>query len=270
MPRFAANLAMAHRLNDPDMLFKEVPFLERFKAAARAGFQGVEFMFPYLYAADDLKNRLDENRLKHVLFNLPPGDWDAGERGIAALPGRQSEFREGIDRAIDYAKVLDCPQIHAMAGRVPADAAPEPYREALIENLAFAAARLAEQGIRLLIEPKNTVNVPGYFLNYTAQALEIMDRVASDNLLLCYDVYHAQMMEGNLASTLRANVQRIGHIQIAGAPGRHEPDGGEINYPFLFQVIDSLPYDGWVSCEYHPRGDTLQGLGWARRFGIGG
>jgi len=259
MPKFAANLSM---------MFSEVDFLDRFAAAAKVGFVGVEYLFPYAYPADDLKQRLAENGLAQVLFNMPPGDWDAGERGIAALPGREAEFREGVDRAIEYARALDCPQVHAMAGLVP-DGGTAKHLETYVENLRAAAKTCAGAGIRLLIEPINTRDIPGYFLSRPAQGLEILDKAAVDNLYLQYDIYHAQMTEGYLAETIAANIGVIRHFQLAGVPGRHEPDIGEINYPYLFQAIDDLGYDGWIGCEYKPKGDTVAGLGWAAEYGIG-
>jgi hydroxypyruvate isomerase len=259
MPKFAANLSM---------MFTEVDFLDRFAAAAGAGFTGVEYLFPYAYAADDLKQRLADNGLAQALFNMPPGDWDAGERGIAALPGREAEFRDGVERAIEYARALDCPQVHAMAGLAPGGGT-EKHLETYVENLRGAAKTCAGAGIRLLIEPINSRDMPGYFLDRPRQGLEVLEMAAVDNLYLQYDIYHAQIMEGSLAETIAANIGVIRHFQLAGVPGRHEPDVGEINYPYLFQTIDDLGYDGWIGCEYKPQGDTVAGLGWARDFGIG-
>jgi len=260
MPKFAANLTM---------MFNEVDFLERFGAAAEAGFKGVEFLFPYAYPADALKDRLAEHGLVQALFNMPPGDWEAGDRGIAALPGRESEFREGVEKAIEYAGALDCTCLHAMAGVVPAGAGSAAHRETYVENLRLAAQACAAHGMRLVIEAINTRDIPGYFLSRPSQALAVIDEVAGDNLFLLYDVYHAQIMEGYLAETIRANAGRIAHFQIAGVPGRHEPDIGEINYPFLFEVVDGLSYGGWIGCEYRPRAATREGLGWAGAYGIG-
>ena len=260
MPKFAANLSM---------MFNEVDFLDRFKAAADVGFKGVEYLFPYAWPAADLKDRLDDNGLVQALFNMPPGDWDAGERGIAALPGRQSEFQDGVGRALEYADILGCAQIHAMAGIMPADADEEAYLETYVENLRFAAAACGKAGLRLLIEPINTRDMPGYFMNRSGQALQVIETVGSDFLFLQYDIYHMQIMEGSLATTIEANRDIIRHFQIAAVPGRNEPDGGEINFPFLFGHIDALGYDGWIGLEYKPRAGTVEGLGWAKEFGIG-
>ncbi len=260
MPKFAANLTM---------MFNELDFMDRFKGAADAGFKGVEFLFPYAYPADVLKDRLAEHNLVQALFNMPPGDWDAGDRGLAALPGRESEFREGVDRAIEYARALNCPLLHAMAGLAPDGADGQRYRETYVENLSLAAETCAGNGIRLVIEAINTRDIPGYFLNRPAQAFAVIADVASDNLFVLYDVYHAQITEGYLAETIRAHMDRIAHFQVAGVPGRHEPDIGEINYPFLFEIVDSLPFTGWIGCEYRPRAGTVEGLGWAGGYGIG-
>ena len=260
MPNFAANLSM---------MFNEVDFLDRFKAAADVGFKGVEYLFPYAWPAADLKDRLDDNGLVQALFNMPPGDWDAGERGIASLPGRQSEFQDGVGRAIEYADILGCAQIHAMAGVMPADADEEAYLETYVENLRFAAAACGRAGLRMVIEPINTRDMPGYFMNRSGQALQVIETVGSDFLFLQYDIYHMQIMEGSLATTIEANRDIIRHFQIAAVPGRNEPDGGEINYPFLFRHIDALGYDGWTGLEYKPRAGTVEGLGWAKEYGIG-
>ncbi len=253
MPQFTANLTM---------LFTEVPFMERFAAARAAGFDSVEYLFPYAYAKEDLGARLRANDLKQVLHNLPAGNWDAGERGIACHPDRVAEFREGVARAIEYASFLDCPKVNCLAGKLPAGVAPEHAHITLVGNLSFAAAALKEAGIRLLIEPINTYDIPGFFLNRTDQALRIIDEVGSDNLFLQYDIYHAQRMEGELGSTLRTHLDRIGHIQLADNPGRNEPGTGEINYPWLFRHIDALGYTGTIGCEYKPRTTTSAGLGW--------
>jgi len=260
MPKFAANLSM---------MFNEVDFPDRFKAAADAGFKGVEYLFPYAWTAAELKQRLADNGLVQVLFNLPPGDWDAGERGIASLPGRQAEFREGVDKAIEYAGVLGCPQVHAMAGLMPDDADAAKFHDTYVENVSFAAAACAKAGLPLLIEPINTRDMPGYFMNRPQQALKVIGEVGSDNLFLQYDIYHAQIMEGSLATTIADNIGIIRHFQLAAVPGRNEPDAGEINYPFIFAHIDGLGYDGWIGCEYKPRGETTAGLGWAGDYGIG-
>ncbi len=253
MPKFAANLSM---------LFTEVEFLDRFEAAAKAGFKGVEYLFPYDYPAEGLKRRLDANGLTQVLFNLPAGDWAAGERGIACHPDRVEEFREGVERAIAYARVLGNAQVNCLAGIQPEGVSDDQARATLVENLRFAAGKLADAGILLVAEPINTRDIPGFFLNRTEQALDIFDEVGSDNLKLQYDIYHMQIMEGDLAPTLETHLARIAHVQIADNPGRHEPGSGEIHYPFLFAHLDRLGYDGWVSAECKPAGRTEEGLGW--------
>jgi len=255
MPRFAANLTM---------LFTELPFLERFEAAAAAGFKGVEYLFPYAVEAGALAEQLDRHRLVQVLHNLPAGDWAAGERGIACLPGRETEFRDGVDRAIEYARVLGCGQLNCLAGIAPANADDDAVRAVFVDNLRFAAARLKEAGIRLLVEPVNTRDIPGFYLNRTDQAIALIDEVGSDNLFLQYDIYHAQRMEGEIGNTVARHLARIGHIQLADNPGRGEPGSGEINYPWLFRHIDQLGYEGWIGCEYKPATTTQAGLGWIK------
>jgi len=259
MPKFAANLSM---------MFTEVAFLDRFAAAADAGFRAVEFLFPYEHAPSEIAARLRQNALTQALFNLPPGDWEKGERGQAILPGREDAFAASVERAIDYAKALNCKQIHVMAGIAPAGVGRETLTEIFIANLRHAAARLAKENVRALIEPINYYDIPGYFLNTQAQARDIIDRVGSDNLFLQQDLYHCQVMEGNLAQKIRDYRDIVCHYQIAGTPGRHEPDVGEVNYPFLFDLIDELGYQGVIGCEYRPKGETRPGLGWAARYGI--
>lgn len=259
MPKLAANLSL---------MFTELPFLDRFEAAAKAGFGAVEFQFPYEFPADDLAERLRRFSLKQVLFNMPPGNSAAGERGIAAIPGREREFEKTLDTTIEYARVLDCPQVHAMAGVLPRGVPAQAWEATYAQNLRTAAARFAAHGIRLLIEPLNTRDMPGYFLTTAEQARSIIQHVGSDNLFLQMDFYHAQIMAGDLAERTKAHWPLIRHLQIAGVPGRHEPDIGEINYPYLFALVDSLGYEGWIGCEYRPRGETLAGLGWARPYGI--
>jgi 2-dehydrotetronate isomerase len=261
MPNFAANLSM---------LFQELPFLERFEAAAKAGFKAVEFLFPYEFPAADIRQRLDRFALRQVLFNLPPGDWAKGERGLAIFPARADEFAAGLDKALDYAAALGCPQLHLMAGVVPADLLHEEAVRTYVSNLRIAAAKAKTRAVRLLIEPLNSRDMPGYLLTTAEQARQIIEKVGSDNLFLQMDLYHAQIMGGDLAERTRSHWPLIRHIQIAGVPGRHEPDVGEINYPYLFDLIDGLGYEGWIGCEYRPRGKTLDGLGWARRYAIGG
>jgi len=257
MARFAANLTM---------LFGEVPFLERFALAAQHGFKAVEFLFPYPYTVEQLGQALETHRLELVLHNLPAGDWDAGERGIACLPDRVEEFRAGVHKAISYAARLGVRQLNCLAGKTPADADPGLVHATLVNNLRYAATRLAEERIRLLIEPINTFDIPGFHLSRSAKALALIDEVASDNLWLQYDVYHMQRMEGELASTIKAHLHRIAHVQIADNPGRNEPGTGEIHYPFLFAWLDRIGYTGWIGCEYKPASTTEAGLGWLKRY----
>jgi len=255
MPKLCANLTM---------LFTEVPFLDRFEAAAQAGFRGVEFQYPYAYPKEQLAERLAQHRLVPVLHNLPSGNWDAGERGIACLPDRVGEFQDGIGTAIEYARALGCAQVNCLAGIAPPGVSAGRLEETFVENLRFAAPRLADAGIRLLIEPINTRDMPGFFLNYSHQALDLIDEVASDNLFLQYDIYHMQVMEGDLARTIEESLPRIRHMQLADNPGRNEPGTGEIHFPFLLDFIDRVGYDGWIGCEYRPRAGTVDGLAWAR------
>lgn len=253
MPRFAANLTM---------LFTERPFLERFEAASQAGFRAVEFLFPYAWPAADIKALLDKYQLELVLHNLPAGDWDAGERGIACLPKRTQEFRDGVTRAIAYATELGVKQLNCLIGKVPDDASQLQIDQTVIENLRFAAHELKKHGIRLLIEPINTFDIPGFYLHNTAQALALIDKVGSDNLFVQYDIYHMQRMEGEIASTLQKQLSRIAHVQLADNPGRNEPGTGELNYRFLFKHLDAIGYDGWIGCEYKPAAKTEDGLDW--------
>jgi len=253
MPKFAANLTM---------LYNELPFLERFDAAAAAGFRGVEFLFPYAFSPDEIAERLNRNRLALVLHNLPPGNWEAGERGIACHPNRVGEFQDGVGKAIAYAKILGAPQLNCLAGIVPQGVTRDAARATFVANLAFAAAKLKAEGIRLLIEPINTFDMPGFFLSGTRQAIDIIDAAGADNAFVQYDIYHMQRMEGELANTIKANLARIRHMQLADNPGRNEPGTGEINYAFLFRCIDQLGYDGWIGCEYKPATTTTAGLSW--------
>ena len=253
MPRFAANLSM---------LFTEVPLLERFERAARAGFTSVELQFPYEAPAEVIQSRLVANRLTMVLHNLPAGDWAAGERGIACHPDRVEEFQAGVARAIHYAHTLGVTQLNCLAGKQPAGVDGVTARRVFVNNLRFAAAALKEAGLKLLIEPVNNYDIPGFWLNSTALALSVLDEVGADNAFLQYDVYHAQRYEGELAATLEKHLARIGHIQVADNPGRHEPGTGEINYNFLFTHLERIGYKGWVGCEYKPAGTTEAGLGW--------
>lgn len=257
MPKFAANLTM---------LFTELPFLERFGAAAAAGFRAVEFLFPYEFDRNTLAGLLDKHRLHLTLHNLPAGDWAKGERGVACHPDRVEEFRSGVDRAIDYATALKCPKVNCLAGIRPRGASPEAARETLIENLRYAAPRLARAGVGLLLEPVNSKDIPGFFIDRTQPALDIIAEVGSPNLKLQFDVYHAQVMEGDVTRTIERELPRIGHIQVADNPGRNEPGTGEINFPFLFRRIDELGYDGWIGCEYKPRATAAAGVGWFTPF----
>jgi len=257
MPRFAANLSM---------LFTEAPFLDRFELAANAGFKAVEFLFPYAWPVHEIKSRLDANGLSLVLHNLPAGDWDAGERGIACHPDRVAEFRTGVGRAIQYAQALGVPQLNCLAGKAPAGVGNGALRKTLVDNLRFAAAQLDEVGLKLLVEPVNTFDIPGFYLNRTAQAVDILQEVGAANAFIQYDIYHAQRMEGELAATIERCLPLIGHVQVADNPGRNEPGTGEINYAYLLGMLDSIGYEGWVGCEYKPAGNTAAGLGWRQRL----
>ena len=255
MPKFNANLTM---------LFNEVPFLDRVQAAAEAGFKGVEFLFPYAFDKNEIVERLEKHGLAQVLHNLPAGNWEGGERGIACHPDRIGEFQDGVGRAIDYATALGCKQINCLAGIAPAGVDADTLRKTLVDNLRFAAGKLEDAGIRLLVEPINTFDIPGFYLNGTAQAIALIDEVGSDNLFLQHDIYHMQRMEGELANTIAKHLSRIAHMQIADNPGRNEPGSGEINYAWLFLFIDQLGYDGWIGCEYKPAAGTREGLGWIK------
>ena len=257
MPKFNANLTM---------LFNEVDFMDRFEAAANAGFKGVEYLFPYAYPKEQLGERLQKYGLTQVLHNLPAGDWAGGERGIATIPGREGEFQDGVGTAIEYATALGCKQVNCLAGIPPKDAAAEKVRATFVSYLKFAAEKLAAAGIRLLIEPCNSRDIPGFYLNRSRQALDIIDEVGSSNLLLQYDIYHMQIMEGDLAPTIERNLAAIAHMQLADNPGRNEPGTGEINYPFLFDFIDRVGYQGWIGCEYKPKGNTVAGLVWVKPY----
>ncbi len=259
MPKFAANLSF---------IFQEVGFLDRFAAAAECGFKAVEYLGAYDHPPETVAAQLEKHRLTQALFNMPPGDWAAGERGTAALPGREAEFRAGVETALTYAKATRCRLLHAMAGLVPAGHDRAAAERTYVENLRWAAQRAASEGVRVIIEPINTRDIPGYFLNTTSQAIGIIERVGHPNLQLQLDLYHVQIMEGDLAHHIRALAGRYPHIQIAGNPGRNEPDVGEINYPFLFDLLDEIGYEGWIGCEYRPKAETRAGLGWAARYGI--
>jgi len=257
MPKFNANLSM---------MFNEVDFLDRFAAAAKAGFKGVEFLFPYAYDKKRLADVVGNAKLRVVLFNMPPGDFDAGDRGLACDPARSGEFQDGVGKAIDYALALDCKQLHCMAGLRPRGVNEEKMRETYLGSLQFACKELAKHGLTLLIEAINTRDIPGFYLNYSRQAFDIMHYVGAPNLKFQYDIYHMQIMEGDLAPTIAKHLDKIGHMQLADTPGRHEPGTGEINYPFLFQHVDKLGYSGWIGCEYRPAAGTEAGLGWVKPY----
>jgi hydroxypyruvate isomerase len=261
MPRFAANLTM---------LFTEAPFLERFALARMAGFTHVEYLFPYAFKAEDLKTELAKHQLHQVLFNLPSGDWSAGDRGIAASPGREAEFCAGVPRAIEYAGILGVPRLNCLAGKRVPGCSDEKHWQTLVQNARFAATALAKHGLELLIEPINHFDIPGFFLNRTEQAVKLLDEVAQPNVRLQYDVYHAQREEGELAATISKHLVRIGHIQIADNPGRHQPGTGEINFDFLFRRLDELNYPGYIGLEYAPTPDTAGSLSWLRDYGFSG
>ena len=258
MPKLAANLSL---------LFPQLPFPERFAAAAKAGFRYVEYQFPYPFgSAAEIAARARDAGVEVVLHNLPAGDAAKGDRGIACLPERVGEFREGVARAIEYAKAAGCPRLNTLAGIAPAGVPREKLRATLIDNLRYAADQLRAAGLTLLTEPCNTRTIPGFFLNRSAEAIEIIDAVRASNLMLQYDIFHMQIVEGDLAKTIERLLPRIGHMQIADVPDRHEPGTGEINFEFLLPEIDRLGYQGWIGCEYIPKGDTEQGLLWAKRY----
>lgn len=257
MPKFAANLTM---------LYNELEFLARFEAAATAGFKGVEYLFPYGYDKEVLAERLSSNGLSQVLHNLPAGDWKAGERGIAVLPDRVGEFQDGVGQAIEYATALGCKQLNCLAGVAPTGVDAEKVHETLVCNLEFAASRLEAAGIKLLVEAINTRDIPGFYVCGTQQTLDLIAATGSDNIGVQYDIYHMQVMEGDLAQTLEKHLARIAHIQLADNPGRHEPGTGEINYSFLFDHLDRLGYGAWIGCEYKPTSRTDEGLAWARSY----
>lgn len=257
MPRFAANLSM---------MYQEHAFLDRFAAAAKDGFEGVEFLFPYDFDKADIRARLDDAGLTQALFNAPPGDWAGGERGIASLPGREEEFKCGIATALAYAQVLGNTRLHVMAGLLPAGADRARHHATYVSNVAYAAREAAGAGVTIVLEPINTRDMPGFFLTYQAQAHAVCKEVGAANVKVQFDLYHAQIMEGDLSVKLKQYVDGVGHVQIAGVPDRHEPDEGELHYPHLFALLDALGYNGWVGCEYRPRAGTSEGLGWLKRW----
>jgi len=259
MTKLAANLTM---------LFNELPFLERFGAAAKAGFKGVEFLFPYAFEANAIAAQLKQHGLEMVLHNLPAGNWEAGERGIACHPARVEEFRQGVDQAILYAGALGVTQLNCLVGIVPPGVSQADAHRTVVANLSYAAGKLKAAGIRLLIEPINTFDIPGFFLSRTSQAEALITETGSDNLFIQYDIYHMQRMEGEIAATLKDKLHLIGHVQLADNPGRNEPGTGEINYGYLFKQLDALGYSGWVGCEYKPKTTTTEGLGWRAAHGV--
>ncbi|MDO8457004.1 MAG: hydroxypyruvate isomerase family protein [Burkholderiaceae bacterium] len=273
MPKFAANLSM---------MYPELPFLDRFEAAAKDGFKAVEYLFPYAYAPEELAARLKTNGLQQVLFNLPPGGvdaasidaaWNAGTRGIACIPGRESELLSGAALALRYAEALDCPRLHMMAGLVPADKNKSDVRASYINNARTASKLVAKNGLDLLLEPINTRDIPDFFLNRQDEAHALIAEIGQPNVKVQMDLYHCQIVEGDVAMKIRQYLPtgNVGHFQIAGVPERQEPDVGEMNYPYLFDLIDSLGYDGWIGCEYKPRlggqtNGTSNGLGWLKPY----
>jgi hydroxypyruvate isomerase len=256
MPKFAANTSF---------LFTEADFLKRFEAARAAGFRAVEFHFPYPYEPAVLEAAVRQAGVEVVLFNLPPGDWEKGERGIACHPDRTAEFRDGVAKAIGYARTLKCSRVNCLAGLAPKDVDPERLRATFVDNLRYAAAAFAKEGVTLVMEPINPRTIPGFYLNTTKQSLEVIRAVGADNLKIQYDIFHMQIVEGDLAKTIEANLPHIGHIQFADVPDRHEPGSGEVNFDFLFDWIDRVGYTGWVSAEYVPAKGTVASLGWLKR-----
>lgn len=257
MPNFAANLSM---------MYTEVRFPERFSAAARDGFKGVEFLFPYEWPAADVAEWRQTAGVEQALFNAPPGNWEKNERGLAALPEREGEFQDGVGTALEYAEALDCPRIHVMAGLRPEGIKDAVLYETYQTNLAYAAREAAKAGRNIIIEPINTRDVPNYFLNRQADAHRVVEAVGEPNLLVQMDLYHVQIVEGDVATKIRRYIDNVDHFQIAGVPGRHEPDIGEVNYPYLFDIIDEIGFTGWIGCEYRPRGDTSDGLRWLASY----
>ncbi len=256
MPRFAANLSM---------MFTDVPFIERFGRAAKAGFEAVEFLFPYDFAPEKLAEELKKNDLKQALFNMPAGKWDEGERGMAAIPGREKEFRDNVDKALEYALALDCKCLHAMAGVVNGLDLKE-CEKTFIENFRYAADKVAPHGITVLTEPINTRNMPGYFVNHQLDGLRLMEEVGRKNVAVQFDLYHAQIMDGDLTRLTEKMAGKFAHVQVASVPDRHEPDEGELNFSYIFEVLDRVGYKGFIGCEYNPRGKTEDGLGWFQPY----
>ncbi|MCH2311781.1 MAG: hydroxypyruvate isomerase [SAR202 cluster bacterium] len=257
MIKFSANLSM---------LFTELDFLERFSAARAAGFEYVEYLFPYDFSPEQIRDQLTENNLKQVLFNLPAGNWADGDRGITCLPDRIDEFKDGVNTAIVYAEELGCTQLNALAGIPTLESNTDSVKQTFVNNLDFAASKLRDKNICLLTEPINLIDIPGFYLNYTEQAKDIIKEVDSNNLFIQYDIYHMQIMEGDLIRTITNNLDYIKHIQIADNPGRHEPGTGEINYSSIFRALQKIGYKGYVGCEYIPKNSTLDGLGWIKQY----
>ena len=257
MTKLAANLSM---------MFTEVDFLDRFEAAAKAGFKGVEYLFPYDFPADEIKEKLEQNNLTQVLFDFPAGDWAAGDRGCASFPDRVGEFQDGVGKAVEYAKVLGCDRLTVLAGKATSGVSAMKMQETLIDNMKFASSAVAGTGIIILLEAINIIDIPGYSVFRTNQSRAAVEATGANNVKVQYDIYHMQIMEGDLTRSIDANLDVIGHFQLAYNPGRHEPGTGEINYDFLLPHIDSKGYDGWVGCEYVPAGDTVAGLGWAAKY----
>ncbi len=259
MPRLAANLSM---------MFNEIPFLDRFAAAAKQGFKGVEFLFPYEFSAADIRKRLDDNGLTQVLFNMPPGDWANGERGMASLPGRQGQFRDGVKQALDYAAALDCKLVHCMAG-IPGPSVAFGTAAALYaSNVAWAAEVASAAGVRLCLEPINHRDMPGFHLNTMAQAAAVIAAIGAEKVGLQFDIYHCQITEGDITKRMELHMPIIAHMQLADVPARNEPGTGEIGWPYVFRRVDQLGYQGWIGCEYRPAGDTVAGLAWRQQFGV--
>lgn len=257
MAKFAANLTM---------LFTEVDFLERFEKAHNAGFKAVEYLFPYAFDAQVLAKKMQQFGFQQALFNMPPGDWDAGERGFAAIPGREAEFKASVDTALHYAQALNCKKVHAMSGIVDSNYSREQHEATFIDNIRYAADKFAQQGIMLVLEPLNNRDVPNYFFAHQRDAVELIKRVDRPNVKLQLDLYHAQIMDGDLSMLIKELAPYTGHIQIASVPERHEPSEGELNYPHLFTVLDNSGYQGWIGCEYNPRNSTEEGLGWVKPY----
>ncbi len=257
MPKFAANLSM---------MFNEVPFLDRFAAARAAGFEAVEFLFPYDFPAAEIAQRLRDNGLQNVLFNAPPGDWNAGERGMACLPERRAEFRDGIKRALEYSAALGCPRLHVMAGLAPAGAKRDTLLATYAANLDFAAEQCGKAGVKPVIEPINHRDIPGFFLNTTDEAVAVIEALGPERVGLQFDLYHCQVTEGDVTRRAQELLPFIAHMQVADTPGRNEPGTGEVRWDFVFDAIDAMGFRGWIGCEYRPKGETLAGLGWMQKY----